>query len=223
MSYWKNLLLVVLVQTALPYAAGAEPNVPVAIIEDATGAPAGVETFRLLREGDGFSLTQDQGVIVSYLLSCRRENIRGGAVVIGRRQSLVRGGTMSYQVVPCDPTALALTPAEANQSAALAFREPEDPAAGDPVAEEAAFILAARLPVVIAPGLDEIILEDRRNPDHRWRLDGHSGVFMLAEPAAPLEKGGVYRITGGGRSLVFRVSRDATDAPLPLLKRLIRF
>lgn len=203
--------------------ASAEPRPPVAIVEDATANVTAIPPFHLLREGDSLSLANDQGVILSYLQSCQRETIRGGQVAIGRRQSDVTGGAVQRQTISCDPAALDLTPAEASQSAALAFRDPDSATTADPIASEAAFVLASRLPVVIALDLAELTVEDRRNPGRSWQVQSADGVFELAAGDTPLDKGGVYRISGGSRSLVFRIGREATDAPVPLLKRLIRF
>jgi hypothetical protein len=204
-------------------AALAEPRQPVAIVEDATANVTAIPPFQLLHEGDSLSLASDQGIILSYLQSCQRESIRGGHVAIGRRQSDVTGGAVQRQTISCDPAALDLTPAEASQSAALAFRDPDNAASADAVAAEAEFVLASRRPVVIALDLAELTVEDRRDPARIWQVKSLDGVFELAAGNAPLDKGGVYRISGGNRSLVFRVGREATDAPVPLLKRLIRF
>ncbi|WP_374374999.1 hypothetical protein [Dongia sp.] len=203
--------------------AQAQPAKPVAIVEDVTPGVAAVAPLDLLRDGDSLTLDPDQGAIISYLDSCQRENIRGGTIVIGGTQSTVTGGSVSRQAVACDPLALALTPEQANQSAALAFRQPDQPASGDAVAAEAKFALATRHPIVIAPDLQEITIEDRHNPGHLRRIKIVDGIAALTDEANPLDKGGVYRLEGGGRSLTFRIGREATDAPLPILKRVIRF
>lgn len=199
----------------------AEPSPPVAIIEDATSQVTSLAPLDLLRAGDEISLAPDEGVIISYLNSCRRENIRGGHVVIGETESAVRDGTVSRESVACDPMALALTPAQANQSGALAFRG-ED-AKGDPIADQAKFAMETRHPIVLALDITSVTLEDLRDPGKVRTIEAAGGIIELTTPDAPLAKGGVYKLTGGGRSLVFRIGREATDAPLPLLKRLIRF
>jgi hypothetical protein len=201
----------------------AGPARPVAIVEDVTDDVTVVAPLDLLREGDSIALEPDQGVIISYLDSCQRENIRGGTIRVGSAQSEVTDGLVSRQTVPCDPVALALTPEQANQSAALAFRQPDQPVLGDAVAAEAKFAMATRHPIVIAPDLQEVTIEDRHDPKHQWRVKIVDGIAALTDEASPLEKGGVYRLTGGGRSLTFRIGREATDAPLPILKRIIRF
>lgn len=214
--------IAILAVLALSQPAVAAPSGPVAIVENTIGDVAAVAPLDLLREGDTLSFASNEGMIVSYLESCQRENIRGGKVVIGRTQSEVSGGNVVREGVACDPAALALTPEQANQSATLAFRDP-DSGDADPIAAEAVFALASRHPVVLALDLSEIWLEDQRMPGSRRKLIATDGVVELTTLDAPLPKGGVYRLEGGGRSLVFRIGREATDAPLPLLKRLIRF
>jgi hypothetical protein len=196
---------------------------PVAIVEDVTDNVVAVAPLDLLRNGDAVALAPDQGIIISYLDSCQRESIRGGTVAIGRSQSTVTGGIVSRQAVACDATALALTPDQANQSAALAFRLPEPPAAGDPLAASAAFAMSTRHPVAIVSDLNELLVRDLRQPSESVTRQARKGVIELTDEADPLDKGGVYRLEGGGRSLIFRIGREATDAPLPLLKRIIRF
>lgn len=221
MKYATLLCSCIFLALATPAAIMAAPATPVAIVESTVGKVA-VTPFDLLREGDTLTFAADQGMIVSYLESCQRENIRGGTVVIGRTQSQVSGGTIAREGVACDPAALALTPEQANQSAALAFRDSES-GDTDPVAAQAAFVLSSRYPVVLAPDLAELWIEDQRKPGTRHKLVAKNGVVQLTDGISPLPKGGVYRLEGGGRSLIFRIGREATDAPLPLLKRLIRF
>lgn len=194
----------------------------VAIVEDVSGKVAGVEPFDLLHAGKTITLKAGEGLILSYLDSCRRENIQGGHVTIGEVQSDVSGGTVARSQLRCDPVALALTPEQANQSAALAFRE-DKTISGDPVAAQAKFVLETRQPVVIAPDLTEITVEDLRRPGTKWLVKVVKGIANLAIGSQVLDQGGVYRLTGSGKTLIFRIGREATDAPLPLLKRVIRF
>lgn len=194
----------------------------VAIVEDTSGNVAGVEPLDLLREGKTIALQTDAGIIISYLNSCQRENIRGGMVTIGKSQSAIAGGTVARAKLACDPVALALTPEQANQSATLVFRKP-DKISGDPVAAQAKFVMDTRQPLVIVPNLAEITIEDLRHVGTKWSVKVVRGVADLTADRKALEQGGVYRLVGGGRALIFRIGKEATDAPLPLLKRVIRF
>ncbi len=201
-------------------AAHAEDH-SVAIVEDTSGAVAGIEALDLLRPGREIDLRGDGGLILSYLDSCQRENIRGGKVRIGKVQSVVTGGVVARERLACDPAALSLSPEQANQSATLVFREP-DKVTGDPVAETAAFMMDTRQPLLIAPGHATVAMSDLRHAGRKWSVKVVKGVADLTAGHGLLDQGGVYRIDAGSQKIVFRVGKDATDAPLKLLKRVIR-
>lgn len=189
----------------------------VAIVEDTSGKVAGVEPLDLLRAGQKIALNSDQGLIISYLNSCQRESIRGGNVTIGKAQSDVTGGEIARKRVPCDPAALDLTAEQANQSATLVFRQP-------PIDAGVKFVTNTQRPLVIAPGLKKIIVEDvREGRKETWSVKVIDGVADLTAGRGTLDKGGRYRLTGGAKTLVFQVGKEATDAPLFLLNRVIRF
>ncbi|MBK8158826.1 MAG: hypothetical protein IPK59_08720 [Rhodospirillaceae bacterium] len=185
-------------------------------MEDTTGTIEGVEPLDLLSEGREISLRPDSGLIISYLDSCQRENIRGGKIVIGKAQSDVTDGNVSRKRISCDPAALALTPEQANQSATLVFR----PA---PLEDGVKFVMGTRRPVVIAGDLKDVLIEDLRKPGTTWSVVVVNGVADLTADRRILDRGGHYRLVGGGRTLVFQIGLEATDAPLPLLLRVIRF
>jgi hypothetical protein len=199
----------------VPQAGWAGDNA-VAIVEDTSGAIEGVEPLDLLQEGREITLRPDSGLIISYLDSCQRENIRGGKVVIGKAQSDVTDGNVARRRISCDPAALALTPEQANQSATLVFRKP-------PTEEGVKFIAETRQPLVIAPDLKDITIEDVEREGAKRTVKFVNGIADLTADHAVLRQGGLYRLSGGGRTLVFRVGKEATDAPLPLLMRVIRF
>ncbi|WP_374311910.1 hypothetical protein [Dongia sp.] len=192
----------------------AEDN-SVAIVEDTSGAIAGIEPLDLLRAGREIELAADAGLILSYLNSCQRENIRGGKITIGHGQSEVKGGNVTRKRVPCDPAALDLTPEQANQSATLVFRKP-------PLEEGAKFLMDSRQPLVIAPHLKTVKLEDLRHPGKVSSITVVNGVADLTAESGLLDQGGLYQLSGGGKSVVFLVGKEATDAPLPILQRAIR-
>jgi hypothetical protein len=187
----------------------------VAIVEDTSGKVAGIEALDLLPAGRRIVLGPDSGLIISYLDSCQRENIRGGKVVVGRTQSTVEGGEISRRRVACDAAALDLTPEQANQAATLVFREP-------PLEDGVKFRMETRQPLVIAPSLHEVTLEQiEPMPSHRV-VKVVKGVADLTAGRNLLDKGALYRLSGGGKIVVFRIGKEATDAPVPVLQRAIR-
>ncbi|MBI2257196.1 MAG: hypothetical protein HYU58_21430 [Proteobacteria bacterium] len=187
----------------------------VAIVEDTSGNIVGVEPLDLLRTGREIVLTAQSGLIVSYLNSCQRENIRGGKVVIGEVQSDVQGGEVSRRRVPCDAAALNLTPEQANQSATLVFRDP-------PKEKGINFLLNTRQPIVIAPGLAEVKLEQLEKVKSTRVVKVAKGIADLTAEHGLLDQGGLYQLTAGDRTVKFRVGKEATDNPMPILQRAIR-
>lgn len=187
----------------------------VAIVEDTSGNIAGVEPLDLLQQGHEIELSSDSGVIISYLNSCQRENIRGGKVVIGEGQSDVQGGKVSRRSVPCDPASLNLTPEQANQAATLVFREP-------PLEKDINFLLLTQQPIVIASGVNEVTLEQLGEKHATRMVKVVNGVADLTVEHGLLDKGGLYQLTAGDRVVKFRVGKEATDNPIPVLQRVIR-
>jgi hypothetical protein len=187
----------------------------VAIVEDTSGNVVGVEPLDLLRTGREIVLTAESGLIVSYLNSCQRENIRGGKIVIGEIQSEVKGGEVSRRRVPCDAAALNLTPEQANQSATLVFRKPPQEKGID-------FLLNTRQPIVIAPDAAEVRLEQLEKTRATRTVKVAKGIADLTTEQGLLDQGGLYRLTAGDKVVTFRVGKEATDNPMPILQRAIR-
>src|SRR6187399_1670799 len=75
-------------------AAPAWADAPVAVVEDVSGKPAGIEFMDYVAAGDA--------IVRGYLKSCWRETIRGGTVTVGAEQSDVTGGTVDRVKVGCD-------------------------------------------------------------------------------------------------------------------------
>jgi hypothetical protein len=80
----------------LALAAGMSPAlagpIPVALVEEVSGAPAGVEFMDYVETGKTIELGARGGIVLSYLNSCVRETISGGTVTVGTDQSDVQGG-----------------------------------------------------------------------------------------------------------------------------------
>ena len=67
-------------------------TIPVALVEEVSGAPAGVEFMDYVETGKTIELGARGGIVLSYLNSCVRETISGGTVTVGTDQSDVQGG-----------------------------------------------------------------------------------------------------------------------------------
>src|ERR1700730_8806019 len=65
--------------------------IPVALVEEVSGAPAGVEFMDYVETGKTIELGARGGIVLSYLNACVRETISGGTVTVGTGQSDVQG------------------------------------------------------------------------------------------------------------------------------------
>src|ERR1700726_2865665 len=109
----------------LALAAGMSPAlagpIPVALVEEVSGAPAGVEFMDYVETGKTIQLGARGSIVLSYMNSCVRETISGGTVTVGTDQSDVQGGRVARTKVPC-PGNLALTGDKPGQFAGRVFR-----------------------------------------------------------------------------------------------------
>lgn len=121
----KALLVVGAASCALATAAAARapaPLVPTALVEDITSKTAEVEFMDYVGSGQVIQLGATDVLVLSYLRSCAHETITGGTVTVGAQRSEVQGGKVVRAKVPCDGGNMRLSAAQANASAASAFR-----------------------------------------------------------------------------------------------------
>ena len=78
------------------------PDSPVAVVEDVSGKPAGVEFMDYVAAGKVIKLAAQESLVLGYIKSCWRETIRGGTVTVGDEWSDVQGGTVERARMPCD-------------------------------------------------------------------------------------------------------------------------
>lgn len=205
---------------AIGFWAGAAVAAPVAVVEDVSGPPAGVQAFDFLEQGQVIRLQPGNTLVLGYLGSCWRESIVGGTVTVGAEQSAVQGGQVGRERVECDGGRMRLTSEQASRSGAVAFRGPPAP---PPLMEVYGLSPVFQLG---APG--RILIERTDRPANRIDLtvaarDLNRGMFDLARANMALAAGGTYRARAGEREIVFRVSANARPGAVPVVSRLIRF
>ncbi len=202
---------------AVPAGPARAGGAPVAIVEDVGTGVTQVAPMDLLSEGDRIELAPDQSLIIGYFSTCTRDFVHGGSVTVEAGGSRVDGGEVQSQKMKCAAGTMDLSPEQLAQSAALAYR---DPNSNDPLQPQTT--VDSTQPVIIAPDLKEVVLEDlRRNEKRTLQLDA-DGIGDFAALGITLRPGGVYLVSGGKRALVFKVDGAAVAAPLPILIRLIR-
>jgi hypothetical protein len=191
----------------------AQDRLPVVIVEDAS-AQAPVAAFEYLPAGLNIQLQDDATIILGYLTSCRREVITGGQVTIGREQSVVVGGQVSFETVPCDGGQIDLTQEAVAASGVVVYRSPNDPDvtlySATPVFT---FGRASDISVLEIERLDRQE-EVRRYPIEKARVD-------LLELDSPLNSGGHYEVRYGEEVRSFRIVVYARPGG-PLVGRLVR-
>jgi hypothetical protein len=198
------------------------PLLPIAIVEDVKSAGADVEFMDYVGSGQVIRLAAGDTLVLSYLTSCEHETITGGTVTVGLVRSDVRDGQVVRTKVPCDGGKIQLSSAQANASAASAFRVQS---------AETQLTLFARTPVVQLPkDLTDRTLTLRRTdrPGERraLKLDdaaAANGFYDLARQNVSLTRGATYEAAIGGRKLTFRVDAKAKSGAAPVVSRLLRF
>ena len=207
--------------------AGAAP-LPVAVIEEITGTPAGVEFMDYVEAGKVIRLKAKDSVVLSYMKSCVRESITGGTIVVGAEHSEVDGGKVVRTTVKCDAGSTLLSARQANQFAGMVFRNAPPPGAAPPIPEPQ-FTLYGRSPMVELPGPATLVIErlDKAGERHVLTIGKQQllrGAFYdLAKAGKSLVAGGIYRASAGGQPVVFKIDADARPGAAPIIGRLLRF
>ncbi len=202
------------------------PLAPTALVEDVTSATADVAFMDYVGRGQVIRLAPGDKLVLSYLKSCEQETITGGTVTVGFDKSDVQDGAVARIKVPCDGGNIELSSAQANASAASAFRVQSADVATTPT-------LFARTPVVqlpknLAPDARTLTLRRTDRPGERReiRIDdatAAAGFYDLGKQHVSLVRGASYEAAIGGRTLAFRVDAKAKSGAAPVVSRLLRF
>jgi hypothetical protein len=207
----------------------AAAQAPVAVVEDVTGNPAGIEFMDYVPAGKVIRLGPKDGVVLGYTKSCWRETITGGTVTVGDEQSTVAdGGRIQREKVGCD-TKMQLTQAQASKSGAIVFRAPPKPAAVPGAPPAAQLTLYGLSPVVEVKGGGTLIIErlDETGERHEVTIGGQQllrgSFYDFAKAEKALAAGGLYRASVGTQQIVFKVDPYARPGQAPVVGRLLRF
>jgi hypothetical protein len=208
--------------TSLLVASSGWAGDPVAMVEDVSGSPAGIQPMDYLAAAQVIHLGAQDGVIIDYLHSCARETIQGGVVTIGTDQSTVAGGTLKREKVECDGGALKLTADQAAKSGVVVFRKPPKP--GQIAVDRT---LYGASPIVELNGGGRLVVERLDKPGERLDLKvasadlEHGSFYDFARTGRSLTAGGVYRASANGHKVVFRIDAAARPGEAPIVGRLL--
>jgi hypothetical protein len=221
----KSLRLTGAVLAALAWA-GVRPAPaaePAAIVEDVQGAVKNVQVFDYVAVGTQIQLPPRAVLVLGYLKSCARETITGAKVVVGVDQSTVEGGEVKRERVECDGGRMQLTTAQASKSGAMVFR-------GAPPKPQAQVTVYGVSPIITADGAADRLQIKRLDATGQPPLDfpaaksraGGGVVVDLAKQNVALAPGGLYQVSSGARSVVFKVDPQAKPGAGPAVGRLVR-
>jgi len=205
-------------------AAPAHADAPVALVEDVTGKPVGIEFMDYVEPGKIIALGPQDAIVLGYIKSCWRETIKGGTVTVGAERSDVKGGTVDRAKVACDGGKMELAAEQSKQSASMVFRD----AGKAKTLPKPQFVLYGRSPVVELKGGGTLTLERLDSPGEKVEIvitpaDLVHGAFYDLAGRSVLTAGGLYRAKVGNQQIVFQVDPAAAEGKAPLAGRLLRF
>lgn len=201
---------------------------PVAVVEDVTGNPAGVEFMDYVEAGKVIRLGPKESIVLGYMKSCWRETITGGSVTVGAEQSAVEGGNVRREKVGCDGGKMQLSAQQASKSGAMVFRAPPKPAASG-AGPQPQLTLYGLSPVIDLKGGGKLVIErlDQPGEKHEVTIGGgqllRGAFYDFAKADKALVAGGLYRASVDGRQIVFKVDPYARPGQAPIVSRLLRF
>lgn len=197
----------------------------VALVESVTGNPAGVALMDYLDTGKTIVLGPREGVVLSYMSSCIRETITGGTVTVGVDQSEAQGGKIQRSKVSCDAGKMVLTSIQSAQFGGRIFRSA--PAVnGSP--REPQLTLYGRSPIVEMKAPGRLLVERIDQGSENFMVDVaadqlmHGRFYDFAKWGRHLAAGGLYRLSGGGQEIIFRIDPAAKSGSTPIMGRLLR-
>ncbi|MGE0154551.1 MAG: hypothetical protein AB7R90_18185 [Reyranellaceae bacterium] len=209
-------------------ATAAAAQVPVALVEDVQGTPAGVEFMDYLVPGKSIRLGPSDTIVLGYLKSCWRETITGGTLTVGAEQSEIKDGKLVRAKVDCDGGKMQLTSQQADKSGAMVFRD-KPKSSQKAEAKKPELTLYGLSPVVDIKGGGIMVVERIDQPGERYEvaIGGEQmlrGAFYdFAKANKALTAGGTYQASVGTQRIVFKVDQHAQPGRAPLIGRLLRF
>ena len=197
---------------------------PVAIVEDVRGKVTGAEFMDYLTPKMVIKLGANSSIVISYLNSCRRENIDGiGTVIIGTDESMVHLASVKGEKTECDASHAHATTQETSEVAATVVRS----IAKNDIAIKPQLTLYGASPLVQVTGRGTLLVERLDVPGERQQIDldgmqtkGKFYDFAVANEA--LSPGGIYSAKYGSSRIVFRIDARARPGTTPIAGRLVR-
>ncbi len=219
-------LLVLVAAASLTVIPCALADMPVAIVEEVHGKPAGIEFMDYVAAGRVIRLGPRDTIVLGYLKSCWRERITGGTVVVGAEQSEVQRGKVE-DAVKCDGGHMQLSGKEALQGAGVISRA-VDLSNSNAMLPDPRITIYGQVPIIELPGRGTLLVERLDQAEERYRVvigkpQLQRGMFFdFAKADWVLAPGGLYRAAFAESEIIFKVDPAAT-AVAPLVGQLIRW
>lgn len=223
-----KIVLVTAAAWLLMLAPPVRAEAPVALVEDLSGKPPGIEFMDYVVPGRVVVLGPQDSIVLGYIRSCWRETIRGGIVTIGSAQSDVKGGSVSRVKVACDGGRMELAAEQSRQSVTMVFRDTANKPRRTTLPKPQ-FVLHGRSPVIELRGGGTVVFERLDSSGDRLEVvitpaKMMRGAFYdLAGAGKALAPGGLYLARTTGQQIVFLVDAAAAEGKAPLAGRLLRF
>jgi hypothetical protein len=207
---------------ALAAASSAAAEGLSAIVESISPPREDVRSFDVLAEGTVIELKPSEILVLGYMDSCAHEEISGGKITIGAKESMVEGGAVKRTVVPCNGSVDADSAAGANEAAVVAIR-----ALGAEGSSNVRVVPSLQPVFVLAegeaPGDPSLVIErlDRQESPIRVSLFGRT--LDLRQTGMKLTPGGIYSAICGERKVAFKIADNAGTSQVVTLQRVVRF
>ena len=196
---------------------------PAALVESISIPVQGVEVMDYLTPGTVVELGASGVLVVDYLASCVRETVTGGTATIGATQSTVEKGKITRRRVECDGGELQLTAAQSDQGGVAVYRSALGGTGPDGL-PQADLTIRSRVPFIATKLTGTVRIErlDQQEPALEFNASGNGRIGIdLGQTQTQLAPGGLYRVSLGQRSIVFRISPDAVGDKSTLVARLV--
>jgi hypothetical protein len=200
----------------------------VALVENLTGNPTGIEFMDYVESGKIIRLGPRDTLVLSYISSCVRETITGGTVTVGIAQSDVEAGQVKRIKVQCHAGRMLLSGEQVSQFAGKVFRgaAPLSVAVAD---LDAKLTLYGASPIFELNGSGQLLIERVDRAGEREVIEVsdahllHRSFYDFAQWRKSLPAGGVYRALWSTQEFLFKIDARAKPGYTPVLGRLVRF
>jgi hypothetical protein len=189
------------------------------MIETAEGLGAELKPLDFLHEGQTIALGDKGAITIDYLQSCIQERISGGSVAIGASESSVTGGHVTRTRVDCDGGELQLNAQQSDTGGVAVYRAPGGEA-------KPALTVFSTMPMIVTSSSATVTITRVDQPETLPALpppvtSATRAALDFAAAKIALAPGGVYRVSQGGRAVVFKVAPGADAGDSGVLRRLV--